>query len=82
MEFPKGTPFGARVWGGGSPKVLSSLGKFEIPGAERSGWAGRPRRGKGARISGLTNERSGVTGLEISKGAHLGGSQVSPCLAA
>ena len=28
VEIPKGTPFGAGVWGGGSPKVFSSLGKF------------------------------------------------------
>ena len=31
VEIPKGTPFGAQVWGGGSPKVFSSLGNFKIP---------------------------------------------------
>ena len=58
------------------PQGLKLAWELQKPGAERSGWAVRPRGGKGARISGLTNERSGVTGLEISKGAPWECSQV------
>ena len=54
----------------GAPRSQARLGISKS--RERSGAVGQSARagGKGARISGLTKERSGVTGLEISKGAH------------
>jgi hypothetical protein len=52
-----------------------SLVNFKsVSEAERLG--GRPRRGKGSRISGRNKERSGAADLKFSKGASLGWSQV------
>ena len=50
--FQRALSFGARVWGGGSPNGFKPSWGFQKPGAERSVWPGRCRRGKGRRADG------------------------------